>query len=151
MLPTPLTDAKNLLIHFEGLRLKPYYDSTGHLTIGAGRNLSANGISEEEALHMLANDIVSFHRELSDKFPWFNHMDDVRQLALLSMAFNLGMSGLMGFKIMLLALAEKRYVDAAAAALHSKWATQVGQRAIDTANMFRTGELQMVLPGLPHA
>ena len=33
----------------EGCRLKPYTDTTGHITIGYGRNLSACGISKEEA------------------------------------------------------------------------------------------------------
>ena len=145
MLPNPITMAKRLLIHQEGLRLKPYYDSTGHLTIGVGRNLTANGISEAEAMHLLANDIVRTYRELSDKFPWYSRLDDVRQLALLSMAFNLGMGGLLGFKIMLAALADKRYKDAASAALNSKWATQVGHRAVEIADMLKTGKLPAVL------
>ncbi len=146
MLSTPLTNAKNLLIRFEGLRLKPYQDSTGNLTIGVGRNLTDRGISEEEALHLLANDIVFFYRELGARYAWFNHLDDVRQLALVTMAFNLGMEGLAGFRELLVALMLKHYNVAAEAALNSKWAKQVGKRAVETAEMLRTGELQLTLP-----
>ena len=58
MLTTPLSTAKKLLIHQEGLKLKPYRDIRGILTIGVGRNLETSGIRESEALNMLANDIV---------------------------------------------------------------------------------------------
>ncbi len=146
MLSTPLTNAKNLLIRFEGLRLKPYQDSAGKLTIGAGRCLDTRGISEEEAMHLLANDIVSTYRELGERVALFNHLDDVRQLALVSMAFNLGVDGLLGFKNLLAALLLKHYDLAAEAALDSKWARQVGHRAVETAEMLRTGELQLTLP-----
>lgn len=41
----------------EGLRLKPYKCSANSWTIGFGRNLESVGISGEEALMMLKNDI----------------------------------------------------------------------------------------------
>ena len=37
------TVLRALLRHHEGLRLKPYADTTGHWTIGVGRNLEAEG------------------------------------------------------------------------------------------------------------
>ena len=40
---------KEMLIKNEGLVCQPYHCSAGKLTIGVGRNLEANGISEEEA------------------------------------------------------------------------------------------------------
>lgn len=141
MLSSPLSTAKSLLMMQEGMKLKPYTDTAGKLTIGVGRNLDDRGITEAEALHLLANDIVYYWRELSETFPWFNRLDDVRQLALLSMVFNLGIGGLLRFTQMLSALSCKDYNRAAAEALNSHWATQVGKRATDTAAMFRTGEL----------
>jgi len=44
---------EELLVHHEGLRLKPYLDTSGKWTIGVGRNLSDSGISEEEAFYLL--------------------------------------------------------------------------------------------------
>ena len=41
----------------EGLRLYPYNCSEGKLTLGIGRNLDDRGITEEEALYLLNNDI----------------------------------------------------------------------------------------------
>ncbi len=41
---------RQMLIRHEGLRRKPYRDTVGKLTIGAGRNLDDVGITREEAL-----------------------------------------------------------------------------------------------------
>ena len=46
-----------MLKRHEGLRLKPYQDTIGKLTIGYGRNLDDRGISKEEAEYLLRNDI----------------------------------------------------------------------------------------------
>lgn len=54
-----MTKLEKDLIRDEGLRLKPYHCTAGKLTIGYGRNLDDNGISEEEALSMLRNDIAT--------------------------------------------------------------------------------------------
>ena len=41
----------------EGLKLEPYLDTTGHLTVGWGRNLQ-NGILLDEAELMFQNDLT---------------------------------------------------------------------------------------------
>ena len=41
----------------EGLRLKPYVDTAGKLSIGVGRNLDDKGISKTEADFLLADDL----------------------------------------------------------------------------------------------
>ena len=51
------TKIKDQLIKHEGLRLKPYKCTAGKMTIGVGRNLDDVGISEQEALDMLFNDV----------------------------------------------------------------------------------------------
>lgn len=48
---------RDQLIEHEGLKRRPYRCPAGKLTIGIGRNLEANGISEHEALYMLYNDL----------------------------------------------------------------------------------------------
>ena len=79
----------DLLIRHEGLRLKPYRDTVGKLTIGVGRNLDDVGITREEALYLLKNDIDNARRELIKTIPRFLDMDKVRQIVLISMTFNL--------------------------------------------------------------
>lgn len=128
------------LIKHEGLRLKPYRDTVGKLTIGVGRNLDDKGISEGEARLLLDNDIANTIACLSSTLPWFQNMDDVRRRVLIDMAFNMGVTGLMGFKNMLAAVMVSNWGRASSEMLSSKWAKQVGRRAQTLAHMMQTGE-----------
>lgn len=123
----------------EGLRLKPYRDTVGKLTIGVGRNLDDVGISHDESDVLLANDMARAESDLRRTLPWFDGLDSVRQAALVNMAFNLGMVRLLGFQRALRAMAAEDYTRASAEFLDSKWARQVGQRAVEVAGMIRTG------------
>jgi lysozyme len=123
----------------EGLRLFPYTDSTGHVSVGIGRNLSDKGISREEAYVLLSDDMRSTATECLS-FPWWDNLNDVRQRVIADMCFNLGLTGLRKFVRMLLAVEEGRYADAAKFMLRSKWATQVGNRAARLSRMMETGE-----------
>src|SRR5690348_5514883 len=78
------------LLRDEGLLLKPYKDSVGKLTIGIGRNLDDVGISREEALTLLQNDIDRAGAWLRTNLPWTLSLDEIRRAALTNMAFNLG-------------------------------------------------------------
>lgn len=128
-----------LLIHHEGLRLKPYMDSGNTLTIGVGRNLDELGISKEEALLLLHNDIARITNELDENLPWWRSLSDARKKVLISMAFNLGISKLLSFNQMLSALESGDYSAAAEQMLSSKWASQVGNRALELAYMMENG------------
>lgn len=121
----------------EGLRLKPYTDTQGKLTIGVGRNLSDVGVSEAEAMLMLNNDIERVQSETIHAFGWYNSIGVIRQDVVLSMVFNLGLTGFQEFKKLIAAVACQDYERAASEMLDSKWAKQVGKRAIDLAYMMR--------------
>ena len=125
------------LLADEGLRLKPYKDTVGKLTIGVGRNLDDRGISEVEAKYLLVNDIKIAEAELTKHAPWWWQMSEPRQQALLNMCFNLGWPRLSMFENMLAALKARDYDTAAAEALDSRWATQVGNRAKRIAQAFK--------------
>lgn len=124
----------------EGLRLKPYTDTVGVLTVGFGRAIGRVGISRDEAEHLLANDIVRVLKGLDLTMPWWRGLDDVRQRALAEMAFQLGLDGLLNFRRMRAALMDGDYERAADEALDSKWAAQTPNRARRVAAMIRTGE-----------
>ena len=79
----------DLIIYHEGLELKPYRCTAGHLTIGIGRNLDDRGITEDEARFLCQNDVDIVEQELARKFPFIVGFDDVRIRVLLDMAFNL--------------------------------------------------------------
>lgn len=129
MTPEQLAALRDQLIVDEGLRLKPYKDTKGILTIGVGRNLDDVGISHDEAMALLDNDIASHAADLDRELPWWSRLDAARQLVLANMAFNLGIQRLLMFKKMLDHLARGECDAAADEMQASAWAGQVGPRA----------------------
>ena len=133
----PYQPVRDLLIIHEGMRLKPYKDSVGKLTIGVGRNLDDVGISRDEAMILLDNDITAAMDALDEALPWWRTLDVLRSRVLIDMAFNLGITRLLGFKQMIAALQAGQYDVAALQMLKSKWAEQVGSRAQTLAAMMQ--------------
>ena len=127
-----------LILH-EGLRLKPYRCTAGKLTIGVGRNLEDKGISHDEAMLLLRNDIAEVTVQL-EQFDWFRALGPVRRKVLIDMCFNLGMAGLLGFQKMIEALKQGDYEAAADEMVYSRWYRQVGERGRRLERMMRTGE-----------
>lgn len=136
----PTRRLRLLLLRHEGIRLKPYTDSVGKLTLGIGRNLDDVGISEMEALYLLSNDIRRVSREVQDAFPWFKSISVPRQDVVISMVFNLGLAGFSKFKLLIQAISNQDYERAAQEMISSRWAGQVGVRAKELAFMMRTGQ-----------
>lgn len=128
-----------LLVKHEGLKLKPYKDTKGILTIGVGRNLESVGLSQEEALMLLSNDINRVKSEL-EPLEWFRTLDFVRQDVMLNMAFNMGTSKLLRFKKMIEAIKLRQWKTASEEMLASQWAEQVGSRAQQLAWMMSSGQ-----------
>jgi lysozyme len=127
------------LIEHEGLKLKPYTDTMGKLTIGIGRNLTDLGISEVEARMLCANDVARLMAELDRNVPWWRSLDETRQEVLAEMCFNLGWPRLSQFHAMLESLKSGDAARAAEEMLKSAWATQVGQRAHILALAMKSG------------
>ena len=123
----------------EGVKNRPYTCSAGKLTIGIGHNLEANGIPDIAIDVIYEADVEALEGGFDDAFPWWRDMTDARQRALLNMGFNLGVPRLSKFRDMLQALEDGRWNDAAAEALASRWATQVHERAVRIAAMFKEG------------
>lgn len=132
---------ENMLIRHEGLRLKPYRCTAGKLTIGIGRNLDDNGITEAEARMMLNYDIEVSRSKLL-RYKWFNKLNNPRQDAIINMVFNLGMPRFLGFKRTIGYLKLEDYENAAIEMMDSKWANQVGDRATELAAIILTGKYQ---------
>ena len=126
----------------EGLRLTPYKCTADKWTIGVGRNLEDVGISEEEAEMLLHNDIQRAKAQLVQKFPWTQELDEVRLAALINFTFNVGIGTVSKFVNAMALLKDGKFDMAASEFLQSRWATQVGQRAIEVTEQIRTGEWQ---------
>jgi len=120
-------------------RMMPYTDSVGLLTVGYGRNIEERGISFDEADVLLQNDVNISIAECNRTFTWFDSMDEIRKMVVISMAYNMGISRFLGFKKTIALLSEGKYTQAGTEMLDSKWATQVGRRAVRLSRMMKTG------------
>ena len=146
--PAPIVDHDARLIEqlrlHEGERRKPYRDTVGKLTIGIGRNLDDKGLRRDEIEYLLSNDIADARADLDRYMPWWRGLDPVRQRVLIDMMFNMGAGspgkgGLLSFVNTLSEIRRGEYAIAADMMLASKWAAQVGRRAVRLATMMRTG------------
>lgn len=129
---------KAMLTADEGRSLKIYVDTLGNTSGGIGRNLSGNGFSDDEVDLMYQNDITSTEAFLDANLPWWRTLDDVRQLVLLNMAFNMRKK-LLGFTNALAAMQSGNWTAAHDEMLNSAWAGQVGTRATRLARIMLTG------------
>ena len=130
---------KLMLLRHEGLKLKLYKDTVGIWTIGCGRNIEANGISREEAMFMLDNDIKKAKLGLAHMFPWYLSLDDVRQAVMVDMTFNMGIAGFSKFVLTIDHIKRGDYLEASKEMLKSAWSHQVGNRSTELSEMMRTG------------
>ena len=73
-------------------------------------------------------------------FDWFKELDDVRQDAMINLSFNIGITSLRKFSKAIAAMNVHDYETAAMEFLDSRWANQVGTRALDVTDMIRTGD-----------
>ena len=155
-----MTELLDQLVEHEGLELVAYKDSLGIDTIGIGRNLQHRGFTEaelgyigkdisdicewgitkEQAYYLAENDIKIVEEELCKAHPCVLELDEVRQRVLIDMAFNVGVPRLKKFVKMWEAIHNKNFEEAKAQMLDSRWANQVGNRAVRLSNAMESGE-----------
>ena len=124
-----LAEAKEMLIKHEGIRVHPYKCSEDKLTIGIGRNLEANGISEEEAMYLLNNDINRVITNLDKVFPAWKVMPSKARLVCIDMSFQMGITGFMNFRRTRALMEMGAWLEASEELLRSKYAVQTPNRA----------------------
>lgn len=129
---------KETLKRHEGVRTMPYKCTANCLTTGVGHNLDTMPLSMRAIEVILEDDIEIALEDLRRNLMFFDDLPAKVQEVLVNMAFNLGISRLMGFKKMLTAIAGQLWEEAAEQALDSKWARQVGDRAIELSEVLRS-------------
>ena len=144
---------RRLAFH-EGCVLKPYKCPAGKWTIGVGRNLEDNPLTNEEkkacgdiwqgitknaAYMLLRNDVRKCEESLRKNLPFYQSLSVERQYALLDMRFQLG-AGLYRFKKMLKAMEEKKFKLAEKECLNSNYHKQTKNRCERIAHLIGTGE-----------
>jgi lysozyme len=138
--------AQELIAKWEGLRLTAYKDSLekwtvgyGHLLLPQDKDWTGYTITIVEADALLAQDMQSAIA-IADTFPYFDQMNEVRQAALISMAYQLGTKPL-HWPMFMASLGIEDYAGAAAAGLDSLWARETPTRASEEMAMLRTGTM----------
>ncbi len=126
------------LIKHEGFESKVYHCPAGRLTIGVGRNLEDKGITREEALYLLRNDIKECETDLRTIFDNFEEIDKIRKNVLIDMRFNLGPSRFRQFKKMIAAVRKKDFQKALKEMKNSNWYRQVGKRGENLCEMMES-------------
>lgn len=134
----------------EGRRLQKYKCTAGHWTIGVGHNLDARPFYNREKIPdviddalcdaIFDDDLSRTINDLADLWSGFQLLSGARQDAVVNMAFQMGVGGVMKFKRMLDAMAKCDWHKAADEALNSQWARQTPARAERVAGQIRTGD-----------
>lgn len=136
--PDSVDKLNKLLEQDEGFRQFPYRDTKGILTIGFGFNLESDGLPRQIAEIWLDFKLNAIESELNASLPLYAHLDDVRRIVLLNIAFNCGVEGLMGFRHMIAALQNNDFLTASKEILNSELAPNRRERL---AYLMEKGEL----------
>ena len=116
-----------------------YEDTLGNLTVGYGTLLREGVKIPGAALEIM------FGYKLAESVAYYNslglNLSGPRRAVIISMLYQLGYSGVKGFKNMLYALYAGDYENAAKHMLDSKWAVQTPARAQRSAEIMRTGKI----------
>ena len=124
----------------EGVIHEIYNDHLGYPTFGVGHLITEKDeehgkplgtpVSEERVAECLNADVDIVCAELDKNMEWWRGLNDTRQRVMANMCFNLGYPRLSKFKKFLAAVQKEDWETAAVEMMDSKWATQVGDRAV---------------------
>lgn len=127
------TDLESQLRRDEGDRAHVYQDSEGWWTIGIGRLVdkrkAGSGLRPHERAYLLREDMAAVEAGLDAALPWSRALSPARRGVLLNMGFQLGVAGLLKFRLTLELVRQGRYDEAAREMLRSRWASQTPTRA----------------------
>lgn len=135
-----------LLIAEEGFRGFVYDDATGksllpgdtikgHPTVGYGLALDVDPLTRDEALMLMRNRYQIVELALGAELLWFGGITTIRKAVFISMAYQMGMEGFLGFHEMLVCAAQNDWTGVASAMMESEWAEQTPSRALQLSTM----------------
>ena len=132
----------------EGVKYEIYKDHLGYPTFGIGHLITENDpehgkpdgtkISEDRVNEIFETDVAKFVSEAKILFPDLDDLPDVAQQEIVNMAFNMGRPRLSKFKNFIAGVNDRDWTRAAEEMMDSRWATQVGDRAIRLRNQILT-------------
>jgi lysozyme len=130
---TNVMNLKQIIKLEEGFRAKPYICDAGYVTIGYGTKLHKKlgqspadfpiQVTQKQAMEWLEGEVAIKDARLAVRFPvMYNSLDPDRRAIILSMAYQMGTSGVASFKNMWIAAAMQDWKGMAFHAADSKWA-----------------------------
>jgi len=132
----------------EGVKYEIYKDHLGYPTFDIGHLITENDpehgkhdgteISEDRVNEIFETDVAKFVSEAKILFPDLDDLPDVAQQVIVNMAFNMGRPRLSKFKNFIAGVNDRDWTRAAEEMMDSRWATQVGDRAIRLRNQILT-------------
>ena len=132
----------------EGVKYEIYKDHLGYPTFGIGHLITEDDpehgepdgteISEDRVNEIFESDVAKFVSEAKILFPDLDELPDVAQQVIVNMAFNMGRPRLSKFKNFIAGVNDRDWVRAAEEMMDSRWADQVGDRAIRLRNLILT-------------
>ncbi len=127
-----------MLARHEGFRGRPYDCTSGKLSIGYGFNLDDWPLTEAECLPILESRMRRVRTDLANRISYFFALPEAAQDVLVNMGYQMGVSGVLGFKRFLAALQAGKFEDAYHEMMQSKWGQQTPNRARELADIIRT-------------
>ena len=126
----------------EGFRDRIYLDSEGFVTGGYGHHFyPGSRLPVDVAEVLFKQDLalaVSDYAKIASSIR--RKLNTVRARVIVEMIFNMGLQKVLQFRKMWAAVEVDDWPEAKAQLLDSKWRQQVGQRAVELAEIFEKGE-----------
>ena len=132
----------------EGVKYEIYKDHLGYPTFGIGHLITEDDpehgepdgteISEDRVNEVFETDVSKFVDEAKILFPDLDDLPEVAQQVIVNMAFNMGRPRLSKFKNFIAGVNDRDWVRAAEEMMDSRWADQVGARAVRLRNLILT-------------
>jgi lysozyme len=120
---------KKMLVRHEGNMCTIYTCKAGKISVGVGRNLTDNGISEDESDYMLENDIKRVYNNLDKHWAVWRSFPEEAQMVCIDLTFNLGINGFMNFRRTRALMEMEMWLQASEELLDSKYAIQLPVRS----------------------
>jgi len=124
----------------EGVKYEIYLDHLGYPTFGIGHLVTQHDeehgkpvgtpITEERVNSVFDSDVATYISEAKKVFPDFDNLPSEAQEVIVNMTFNMGAPRLSKFKKFIAAVEAHNWDTASVEMMDSRWAKQVGNRAI---------------------
>ena len=120
---------KEMLVRHEGVMCTLYECSADKTSIGVGRNLSDNGITEDEAMYLLENDIDRVIKNLDKHWAVWRSFPEKAQMVCIDLVFNIGINGFMNFRRTRALMEMGMWLEASEELLDSRYHVQLPNRS----------------------